>query len=101
MRGVYADKCAILAHALRPLADYGWTWENNTVGVQLMLRHADTKEVQRIAESSGLSLHLLNSYRHRPADDDGLLLRFGGLSVPTIRSGIERLVSAARSLRRR
>lgn len=95
MRDVYAAKCAVFAAGLAPLADRGWTWENNTVGVQIMLHHADAREVRRTAEASGLALHLLNSYRHRPANDDGLLLRFGGLSLSAIRPGIERLVSAA------
>ncbi|GLQ46486.1 GntR family transcriptional regulator [Dyella lipolytica] len=100
MRGVYAEKCAFLAEGLAPLANCGWTWEVNTVGVQLMLRHPDALEVQRTVKASGLALHSLNSYRHTPADDDGLLLRFGGLSIPAIRSGVERLVSAARASHR-
>ena len=100
MRGVYAAKCAFLAEALAPLAGHGWTWEADTVGVQLMLRHPDAQVVRRTAEASGLALHLLSSYRHAPAKDDGLLLRFGGLSIPAIRSGVERLVAAARGARR-
>jgi GntR family transcriptional regulator / MocR family aminotransferase len=95
MRDVYAAKCAICTEGLAPLAERGWTWEENTVGVQIMLRHPDAQEVRRTAKASGLALHLLNSYRHEPADNDGLLLRFGGLSVAAIRPGIERLVSAA------
>jgi GntR family transcriptional regulator / MocR family aminotransferase len=95
MRGVYAAKCAVCREGLAPLADHGWTWEANTVGVQIMLHHPDAQEVRRTAEASGLALHFLNSYRHKPAKDDGLLLRFGGLSVSAIRPGIERLVSAA------
>jgi GntR family transcriptional regulator/MocR family aminotransferase len=95
MRGVYAEKCAVLTEGLAPLANCGWTWEGNTVGVQLMLRHPDTQEVQRTVKASGLALHMLNTYRHEPAKDDGLLLRFGGLSVAAIGSGVERLVSAA------
>ena len=96
MRGVYAAKCAIFTEALAPLADYGWTWRDNVVGVQIMLRHPDGQEVRRTAQASGLTLHFLNSYRHKPAKDDGLLLRFGGLSMSAIRPGIERLVAAAR-----
>jgi GntR family transcriptional regulator / MocR family aminotransferase len=95
MRGVYAAKCAVFAEALTPLADCGWTWENNTVGVQIMLHHSDAQEVRRTAKASGLALHLLSSYRHKLTNDDGLLLRFGGLSFPAIRPGIERLISAA------
>lgn len=95
MRGVYATKCSVLTEGLAPLAARGWTWEHDTVGVQVMLRHPDAREVRRTAEASGLALHLLNSYRHGPADDDGLLLRFGGLTLPTIRAGVGRLVSAA------
>jgi GntR family transcriptional regulator / MocR family aminotransferase len=100
MRSVYAEKCAVLSEGLTPLIDCGWTWESNTVGVQLLLRHPDTQEVQRTANASGLSLHLLNSYRHQPAQDDGLLLRFGGLGLPAIRDGVERLVSAAQMAHR-
>ncbi|MFC5742935.1 PLP-dependent aminotransferase family protein [Dyella tabacisoli] len=95
MRGVYAEKCAFLRESLAPLADCGWTWEKNTVGVQLMLHHSDAEEVHRTAKASGLALHMLNAYRYKPANDDGLLLRFGGLSVTAIRSGVERLISAA------
>ena len=95
MRGVYAEKCAAITEGLAPLADRGWTWEDGTVSVQILLRHPDAREVRRTAEASGLTLHFLNSYRHMPADDDGLLLRFGGLSLPAIRAGVERLVSAA------
>jgi GntR family transcriptional regulator/MocR family aminotransferase len=95
MRGVYAAKCAVCREGLAPLADCGWTWEANTVGVQILLHHPDAREVRRTAEASGLALHFLNSYRHKPAKDDGLLLRFGGLSVSAIRAGLERLVSAA------
>lgn len=100
MRGVYAEKCAVLTEGLAPLADRGWTWDHTTVGVQILLRHQDAREVQRTAEASGLALHLLNSYRHKIADDDGLLLRFGGLGIPDIRAGVERLVSAAQDSRR-
>ncbi|WP_266160882.1 hypothetical protein, partial [Dyella silvatica] len=65
-----------------------------------MLRHAHAQEVQRTAKASGLALHLLNTYRHSPADDDGLLLRFGGLSLTAIRTGLERLVYAAQGIDR-
>jgi GntR family transcriptional regulator/MocR family aminotransferase len=100
MRGVYAAKYACLTEGLAPLAGRGWTWDDGTVGVQIMLRHPDAREVLRTAEASGLALHFLNSYRHTPAKDDGLLLRFGGLSIPAIRAGIERLVSAAQAAQR-
>jgi GntR family transcriptional regulator/MocR family aminotransferase len=95
MRGVYATKCTVCREGLAPLADRGWTWEANTVGVHLMVHHPDAQEVRRTAKASDLALHFLNSYRHKPDNDDGLLLRFGGLSIPVIRAGIERLVSAA------
>lgn len=95
MRGVYADKCAIVTGALAPLSDRGWTWDDITTSVQIMLHHPDAQEVRRTARAGGLALHLLSSYRHKAAQDDGLLLRFGGLSVPTIRRGVEQLVSAA------
>jgi GntR family transcriptional regulator/MocR family aminotransferase len=101
MRDVYAAKCAICTEALEPLGDRGWTWDAGTVGLQIMLHHPEAQEVRRTAEASGLALHFLNSYRHRPANDDGLLLRFGGLSAAVIGSGMNRLVSAALGIRRR
>ena len=80
---------------LAPFAGRGWTWDDGTVGVQIMLHHPDAREVRRTEEAGGPALRLLNSYRHEPAKDDGLLLCFGGLSIPTIRLGIEHLISAA------
>ncbi|RDS86301.1 PLP-dependent aminotransferase family protein [Dyella psychrodurans] len=97
MRNVYAEKAAVLTEGLKPLANHGWTWEKGTAGLQILLRHPNARQVQRTAEASGLEVHLLNSYRHKPADDDGLLLRFGGLSIPAIHLGVERLVSVAKS----
>ena len=95
MRGVYAAKCAAVTEGLAPLSAGGWTWEDTALGVQILLRHPDTQEVQRTAKASDLALHLLSSYRHEPVRGDGLLLRFGGLTIPSIRRGVERLVSAA------
>lgn len=96
MRGVYAAKCAAVTEGLAPLCACGWTWEDTTMGVQILLHHPDAQEVRRTAKASGLAVHLLSSYRHKPVQGDGLLLRFGGLSIPTIRRGVEQLVSAAR-----
>jgi GntR family transcriptional regulator/MocR family aminotransferase len=96
MRGVYAAKCAAVTEGLAPLAAGGWTWEDTAMGVQILLHHRDAQKVQRLAQSSGLALHLLSSYRQEPVRGDGLLLRFGGLSIPSIRHGLEQLVSAAR-----
>lgn len=96
MRGIYAAKCAQIIEGLVPLAARGWTWPEKAVGMHLLLRHPDGKEVRRTAESSGLDLRLLNSYRQRTARDDGLLLRFGGLSPAAIDLGVSRLLAAAR-----
>ncbi|GLQ99266.1 PLP-dependent aminotransferase family protein [Dyella mobilis] len=99
MRNVYAEKAAVLAEGLMPLANHGWSWEKGTAGLQILLRHPDAQEVQRTAEASGLALHLLSSYRHESAGGDGLLLRFGGLSISAIRAGVEQLVFAAQTMR--
>ncbi len=97
MRGVYADKCAVIAAGLAPLSSRGWTWSEHAMGLQIMLHHPDAREVVRTAKASGLALHLLSSYRQQTARGDGLLLRFGGLGVPAIRLGLEQLVSAAQN----
>ncbi|HSC48242.1 MAG TPA: PLP-dependent aminotransferase family protein [Gammaproteobacteria bacterium] len=99
MRGVYAAKCAQLTGGLAPLAARGWNWPEQTVGMHLLLRHPDAAEVRRTAAASGLDLRLLNSYRHRAARDDGLLLRFGGLSPAAIDAGVQALVTAASGAR--
>jgi GntR family transcriptional regulator/MocR family aminotransferase len=95
MRGLYADKCAVIAAGIAPLSSCGWTWSEHSMGLQIMLHHPDAREVARTAKASGLALHLLSSYRQQPARGDGLLLRFGGLGVSAIRPGLEQLVSAA------
>lgn len=100
MRSVYAEKSAFLAKGLAPLADCGWTWDQQTVGVQLLLRHPNALEVQRTVAASGLALHLLSAYRHQPTHDDGLLLRYGGLGLPEIRAGVAQLVTAAQAAHR-
>lgn len=95
MRGVYSTKCAQLIAGLAPLTAGGWSWPETAVGMHILLQHPDGDEVRRTSETSGLDLRLLSSYRHRLAKDDGLLLRFGGLSAAAIRSGVDALVSAA------
>ncbi len=97
MRGLYADKCAVIAAGIAPLSSSAWTWSEHAMGVQIMLHHPDAREVVRTANASGLALHLLSSYRQQTTRGDGLLLRFGGLGVPAIRRGLEQLVSAAQN----
>jgi GntR family transcriptional regulator/MocR family aminotransferase len=100
MRNLYAAKCEALTEGLAPLVGRGWTWEEQGTGMHILLRHPRSQEVRRTAQVSGLELRLLSSYRHQTAQGDGLLLRFGGLTIPTIRSGVKRLVSAASSRQR-
>ncbi len=100
MRNLYAAKCEALTEGLAPLVGRGWTWEEQGAGMHILLRHPRSQEVRRTAQVSGLELRLLSSYRHKTAQGDGLLLRFGGLTIPTIRSGVKRLVSATSSRQR-
>ena len=97
MRGVYAAKYAQLTAGLAPLTDRGWSWPDNPVGLQIMLRHRDGTLVRRVARESGLDLGLLSSYRSRAARDDGLFLRFGGLSSAEIADGTAALLGAVLS----
>jgi GntR family transcriptional regulator/MocR family aminotransferase len=98
MRALYDAKRTVVTKGLSPLSSSGWTWDDNTMGVQLMLHHPDARKVLRTAEASGLALHLLSSYRHGIAGNDGLLLRFGGLGIPAVRDGVERLVCASQRI---
>jgi GntR family transcriptional regulator/MocR family aminotransferase len=95
MRGVYAAKCAQITEGLAPLSTQGWTWPDKPVGLQIMLRHRDGGRVRRVAEASGLDVALLSAYRSRPSRDDGLFLRFGGLTADAIAAGVAALVEAA------
>ena len=95
MRGVYAAKYLQLTTGLAPLAARGWSLPENPVGLHVLLHHRDGALVRRVVRSSGLDLGLLSSYRNRPARDDGLLLRFGGLNSAQITSGTAALLRAA------
>jgi hypothetical protein len=61
----------------------------------LLIHHARAHYVQTVAKQSGLELALLSSYRLKPRRGEGLLLRFGGLSLEPISRGCERLVHTA------
>ncbi len=80
---------------MAPLAARGWTWSSNPAGMHLLVRHPDGDYVRAIAAASSLDMALLRSYRARPAPDDGLFLRFGGLGLASLRAGVAALVSAA------
>ncbi len=88
MRGVYAAKCTQITTGLAGLGSGGWTLPDKPAGLQIMLRHPDGALVRRAAAASGLDVALLSSYRKRRARDDGLFLRFGGLTATQIESGI-------------
>ena len=67
--------------------------------MHLLITHDDGEYARRVAADGGVDVATLGSYRRaRPrGQDDGLLLRFGGLSIEDIRRGRVRLVSAARA----
>jgi len=94
MRSVYAAKRTELVEALEPLFCLGWTWSSNPAGFHLLIRHRDGELVRRVVARSSLDLALLSRYRIRRTSDDGLLLRFGGLSTPELRAGIRELLAA-------
>jgi GntR family transcriptional regulator/MocR family aminotransferase len=97
MRAAYGAKHAALVEGLEPLVARGWSWSDNPAGLHLLVRHRSASRVRALAEASGLDLALLSAYRARPAEGDGLLLRFGGLDLGSVRDGVERLVAAARA----
>jgi GntR family transcriptional regulator/MocR family aminotransferase len=101
MRTVYGAKRAVLVERLGPLAAHGFSWSDNPAGMHLLLRHDDAAPVRALAASSRLDLALLSAYRMRPALDEGLLLRFGGLDPAAIDQGARALVAAARRPRPR
>jgi GntR family transcriptional regulator/MocR family aminotransferase len=97
MRAAYGAKRAELLAGLAPLATRGWSWPANPAGLHLLIRHGASARVRAIAAGSPLDLALLSAYRARPARDEGLFLRFGGLSSESLRAGIRALLSAERS----
>jgi GntR family transcriptional regulator/MocR family aminotransferase len=94
MRAAYGAKRAALVEGLAPLAARGWTWSDNPAGLHLLVRHRAGKEVRAIARTRALDLALLSSYRARPASEDGLFLRFGGLDMESLRAGAAKLAAA-------
>ncbi len=99
MRGVYGAKRATLVEGLSPLGARGWNWSDNPAGLHLLVRHRAGDRVRAVAAASGLDLAFLGAYRARPAADDGLLLRFGGLDLQAVREGVAALVAAARRVK--
>src|SRR5262249_34815611 len=98
-RALYGAKRAALVDGLAPLAARGWRWPGNPAGLHLAVGHRRAATVRAVAETSGLELALVGSYRAEPADGDGLFLRFGGLPVDEVRAGAAALVRAARRSR--
>jgi len=98
MRAVYAGKRAMLIDGLAPLRAEGWTWPEIPAGMHLLARHQNCQYVRAVAQKSELDLAVLSSYRLAPARGDGLLLRFGALSLSAIENGVARLVEAARKV---
>lgn len=96
MRAAYGARRAELVEGFAPLAARGWTWSNNPAGMHLLVSHPTGDYVRAIAAASSLNLALLSSYRAASARDDGLFLRFGGLSPASLRVGVSSLVGAAR-----
>ena len=100
MRAAYGAKRAALVEGLDPLAARGWRWPDNRAGLHLLLRHRSAGSVRAVAAASTLDLALLGSYRARPARDDGLFLRFGGLGMATLRAATAALVATVQKTRR-
>ncbi|HET7250169.1 MAG TPA: PLP-dependent aminotransferase family protein [Gemmatimonadales bacterium] len=94
MRAIYGEKHAQLVAGLRPLAQRGWSWSPNPAGLHLLVRHPSAELVRRVVATSGLALARLSAYRLRPARDDGLLLRYGGLDLEDVCAGAAQLAHA-------
>ncbi len=99
MRAAYGAKRAELVEGLSPLAARGWSWPANPAGLHLLIRHDAASRVRAIASDGSLDLALLSTYRVRPARDEGLFLRFGGLSPEGLHAGIRSLLAAERNAR--
>jgi GntR family transcriptional regulator/MocR family aminotransferase len=95
MRTIYGSKCAVLTDGLRPLEKLGWRCQGDGAGMHLVITHRDGRYVRRVAQTSGLDVASLDSYRAAHTKEDGLVLRFGGLRITDIERGCRQLVSAA------
>jgi GntR family transcriptional regulator/MocR family aminotransferase len=95
VRAAYGAKRAELVEGLTPLSAIGWTWPAIPAGMHLLISHANGKYVRRVAARSSLDLALLSGYRRARFHDDGLLLRFGGLGLDSLRTGTAALLETA------
>jgi DNA-binding transcriptional MocR family regulator len=88
MRAIYGSKYAVLMEGLKPLTALGWRCSTRGAGMHLLITHDDGEYARRVAAESGVDVATLGSYRRaRPrGQDDGLLLRFGGLLIEDIRA---------------
>jgi hypothetical protein len=66
--------------------------------MHLLISHERGKYVREVAARSSLDLALLSAYRRAHRRNDGLLLRFGGLDLESLRAGTAALVEAARKI---
>jgi GntR family transcriptional regulator/MocR family aminotransferase len=98
MRAIYRDKCAALAGGLKPLERHGWRCRGSRAGMHLVVEHPDADYARRVARDSGLDVRTLGSYRAARARGDGLVLRYGGLSIDEIERGCRQLVGAAQTV---
>ena len=98
MHTVYGTKHATLLDGIAPLKHLGWSWPTNPAGMHLLVRHERGDYVRRVAAASRLELALLSSYRFPRKRQDGLLLRFGALEIPSLIAGATALVAAARTM---
>jgi GntR family transcriptional regulator/MocR family aminotransferase len=100
MRGIYAAKHSAVIEGLNPLTKLGWRTAATQAGMHLLIVHKNGRYVRKVAAESGLDLTTLGSYRAVRSRDDGLLLRFGGLSISDIERGCKQLVGACAGLYR-
>ena len=90
-RRAYADKQRELLDELRPMIERGWRCGPTSAGLHFMLYEPAPNEARRVAVTSELALTTLSNYARTPLQVDGLSIRFGGLSLETIRSGARAL----------
>ncbi len=98
MRALYAERRAALLEAVRELPLEIHSPEAGIHCIGWLPNGLDDRSVVRQAAAHGLDLWTISDFSLEPLTRQGLLLGYGGFSVPEIKKGVRRLATALRSV---
>jgi len=98
MRTLYAERRAALLEAVSELPLEIHSPEAGIHCIGWLPAGLDERSVVRQATAHGLDLWTVSNFSLEPLARQGLLLGYGGFSVPEIKAGVRRLAAAMRSV---